>query len=67
MELLATIRQDDGEAIGSVLVSPKTFGSGSDGFFGVRKFTWAGARWQAQVQLVRIGSKGEAKPEPEAA
>jgi len=66
MELIATVRDDAGEAVGSVIVAPKVFGSGSDGYFGQRKMDWNGARWQVQVQLVRIHSKAEAEAAPEA-
>jgi len=59
MELIGTIRTDAGEAVGSVIVAPKAFDSGSDGFFGQRKLEWEGARYQVQMQLVRIGSKEE--------
>jgi hypothetical protein len=61
MELIATIRTDSGDSVGSVIAPAKVFGSGSDGYFGQRKLTWNGAKYQAQVQLVRIGSKDEAE------
>lgn len=61
MELLATLRTDSGESVGSVIVPEKAFDSGSEGFFGQRKLEWNGARWQIQVQAVRIGSKLEAQ------
>jgi hypothetical protein len=68
MELVATIRDDSGQSVGSVIVAPKTFGTLSEGFFGQRKIAWDGARYQVQVQLVRINSKPEAEAEaaPEA-
>lgn len=67
MDLIATVRTDSGDTVGSVIVPPKAFGSGSLGYFGQRKLEWEGARYQVQVQLVRIGSKAEPQAEQEAA
>lgn len=67
MDLIATVRTDSGDSVGSVIVAPKAFDSGSLGYFGQRKMEWEGARYQVQVQLVRIGSKAETQAEQEAA
>jgi len=67
MDLIATVRTDSGDSVGSVIVPEKAFASGSAGYFGQRKLEWAGERWQVQVQLVRIGSKAEPQAEQEAA
>lgn len=55
--LTATIRDDNGVAVGVVILAEKTFGSGSRGFFGQAKLEMAGVRYQAQVQAVEIHSK----------
>jgi hypothetical protein len=39
---------------------PRTFSSGSKGYFGVGKLVIGGRKYQAQVQLVEIGSKPKA-------
>ena len=53
----------NGEEVGSMLLNPKTFSTGSQGYFGTGKLSpgdEAEKGYQGQVQLVRIGSK-EAK------
>jgi hypothetical protein len=42
-------------------VAPKTFSTGSRGFFATGKITVDGKRYQAQAQAVLVGSKGDAK------
>jgi hypothetical protein len=39
-------------------LQPKTFSTGSKGFYGQDKIEAAGQRYQAQVQAVLVGSKG---------
>lgn len=39
---------------------PKTFSTGSRGFFGQGKLTAGGERWQATVSVVLVGSKDDA-------
>ena len=48
------------EEVGMLLLSPKTFSTGSTGYFASGKVTLgdeAEKGYQAQVQMVRIGSK----------
>ena len=68
MLLTATIRTDDGDAVGIVVLKEKTFRSGSVGFFGQGKVEIDGKRHQVQVQAVEIGSKskGDSGAEDEA-
>ncbi|MGQ9813703.1 MAG: hypothetical protein ACUVR3_00880 [Candidatus Roseilinea sp.] len=50
----------DGSEVGTILLTPKDFKTGSTGFYGQGKIAIgddAGKGYQAQVQLVRIGSK----------
>ena len=61
MILTATIRGDNGEALGVLVLNPKEFKSGKVGYFGQAKLEIDGARYQCQGQLVRIG-----EPEPAA-
>lgn len=44
----------------TVPVTPKAFKTGSVGYFGVGKIALNGKKYQAQVQLVEIGSKPKA-------
>ena len=57
--LTATIRTDDGKAIGIVVLKEKHFRTGSIGFFGTAKVEIEGRRHQVQVQAVEIGSKAK--------
>jgi len=50
----------NGEEVGMLVLSPKQFSTGSTGFFASGKLSLgdeAEKGYQAQVQLVRIGSK----------
>ncbi len=50
----------DGQEVGMLVLSPKQFSTGSTGFFASGKVSLgdeAEKGYQAQVQLVRIGSK----------
>lgn len=57
------LKNEDGETLGKLLATEKNFASGSRGYFGQGKIEIAGKRYQTQVQLVEIGSKGAKKPE----
>lgn len=57
--LTATIRDDNGQALGIVVLSPKVFSSGKTGFFGVAKIEIGGQRYQAQAQAVKIAKPGD--------
>ena len=60
MILTVTIRDDNGAAVGALILTEKTFTSGSKGFFGQAKLEIAGKKYQTQCQLVEIGSKTDA-------
>ncbi len=47
----------DGEVVGKLTAAEKVFKTGSRGYFGMGKFQIEEKRYQAQVQLVEIGSK----------
>ena len=59
MMLTATIRDDNGQTVGVLVLAEKTFSSGSVGYFGQGKITIDGQRYQSQAQLVAIRSKAE--------
>ena len=59
MFLTATIRDDNGQSLGIVVLKEKRFQTGSTGFFGTAKVEIAGKRHQVQVQAVEIGSKAK--------
>ena len=54
------IKQND-QSIGILNAAEKVFKTGSRGFFGMGKIQIDGKRYQAQVQLVEIGSKPKAE------
>lgn len=66
MAVLVVLKNEKGEAVGNLLAEPKTFRTGSRGYYGTAKVVLDGRRYQAQVQLVEIGSRqaGEAAREP---
>lgn len=59
MILTVTIRSDDGQAIGALVLAEKTFASGKQGYFGQGKLVINGERYQCQAQMVRIEKTGE--------
>ena len=59
MFLTATIRDDNGESLGVIVLASKEFRSGSVGYHGQGKVEIAGKRHQVQVQAVEIGSKAK--------
>lgn len=59
----ALFKDEDGKTVGKIVTSEKTFSSGSRGYFGQGKVEINGKRFQAQVQLVEIGSKEQGKGE----
>ena len=61
MYILADLKLDDGQSVAVITVPPKEFKTGSRGFFGSTKAEINGKRYQIQIQVVEIGSKG--KPE----
>ena len=59
MFLTCEIRTVDGKSLGVLVLQPKEFKTGSRGYFTTGKVEIDGRRYQAQVQLVEIGSKGD--------
>lgn len=55
--MLIEIKDANGKVVGMMIVNPKTFSTGSTGFFGSTKLEIDGARYQVQFQAVKIGSK----------
>lgn len=64
MFLTATLRDDNGESVGVVVLATKTFKTGSVGYHGQGKLEIGGKKHQVTVLAVEIGSKTE---EPEQA
>ncbi len=63
MNIIVELKSDTGQLIGLMTVPPKDFKTGSKGFFASGKVEIEGKRYQAQIQLVEIGSKTAAKEE----
>ena len=57
MVIIAELRTDEGKILGVMTLPPKDFKTGSKGFFANGKLEIEGRRYQAQIQLVEIGSK----------
>jgi len=55
--LTCEIRTVDGKSLGVLVLTPKTFATGSRGYHSQGKLEIDGKRHQAQIQLVEIGSK----------
>jgi hypothetical protein len=60
MILDVVIKDENGETVGKLVLNPKDFKTGSKGFYGSAKLAIAGKSYQAQCQLVEIGSKAAA-------
>ncbi len=58
MALVAEIKTDKGEVVGTFSLPAKEFKTGSRGFYSNAKLEISGKRYQVQIQLVEIGSKG---------
>ncbi|MBI4322339.1 MAG: hypothetical protein HY675_27925 [Chloroflexi bacterium] len=59
----ALFKDENGQTLGKLVANEKAFASGSRGYFGQGKIEIEGKRYQAQVQLVEIGSKEQKKQE----
>jgi hypothetical protein len=57
MNIIVELKSDAGQLIGLMTVPPKDFKTGSKGYFASSKVEIEGKRYQAQIQLVEIGSK----------
>jgi len=51
------IKNEIGETLLTLELKPKTFSTGSTGYFANAKLEVGGKRYQVQVQMVEIGSK----------
>jgi hypothetical protein len=57
--LTAVIRGDGAEDVGTILLQPKVYKTGSTGYFGQGKvIDNNGQKYQVQVMLVAVGTKG---------
>ena len=54
--LTCELRTLDGESVGVLILQPKTFKSGKAGYFATGKLELDGLRYQAQAQLVAVGT-----------
>ena len=63
MVIIAELKTDEGKILGVMTLPPKDFKTGSKGFFANGKLEIEGKRYQAQIQLVEIGSKKASGPE----
>lgn len=57
MTIIAELKTAEGNIIGTFTLPPKDFKTGSKGFYANGKLEIDGKRYQAQIQLVEIGSK----------
>lgn len=55
--MIIEIKDTNGKVVGTILVNPKVFSTGSRGFYGNGKVVIDNKRYQVNVQLVEIGSK----------
>lgn len=62
MSLIVEIKTAEGQTIALLTVDAKNFKTGSRGFHGQGKIDYDGKRYQTQVQMVEIGSKGAPAP-----
>ena len=66
MIVVVKIETSTGDLAGIITARPKDFKTGSTGFFGTSKIELDGNKYQAQVQLIEIGSSPKAKAKAEA-
>jgi hypothetical protein len=57
MTIIAEIKTDEGQVLASMALPAKNFKTGSRGYYANGKIEIDGKRYQAQIQLVEIGSK----------
>ncbi len=57
--LIVEIKNNSGQIVTVLVANPKTFKTGSNGYFGSVKAEIDGKRYQIQVQAVEIGSKNK--------
>jgi hypothetical protein len=64
MALIAEFKTPQGDKVAEFTVNPKDFKTGSRGYYANGKMEIDGKRYQVQIQLVEIGSKGAASEAP---
>jgi hypothetical protein len=57
MVIIADLKTETGQALGTIAAPSKLFKTGSRGFYANAKMEIDGKRYQVQIQLVEIGSK----------
>ncbi len=63
MLIIADLKTDTGQTLGTIALPPKQFKTGSRGFYNNTKLEIDGKRYQVQIQLVEIGSKPQSQEE----
>lgn len=63
MLIIAELKNDTGQSLGTVALPPKQFKTGSRGYYNNTKLEIDGKRYQVQIQMVEIGSKPQPSPE----
>ena len=63
MAMIAEIKTSEGQVLAVMALPIKEFKTGSKGYYANGKIEIEGKRYQAQIQIVEIGSK-TATPEP---
>ncbi len=63
MLIIADLKTDTGQTLGTIALPPKQFKTGSRGFYNNTKLEIDGKRYQVQIQLVEIGSKPQGEEE----
>lgn len=61
MTISAEIKTENGQTLGVINLPPKLFKTGSRGFYANTKLELDGKRYQVQIQMVEIGSKGQSE------
>jgi hypothetical protein len=59
MIVITEIKTSEGQLLGTMTLPEKVFKTGSRGYYANGKIEIDGKRYQAQIQLVEIGSKPE--------
>lgn len=59
MLIIAELKSDTGQVLGTFSVPEKSFKTGSRGYYANGKMEIGGKRYQVQIQLVEIGSKNQ--------
>jgi hypothetical protein len=63
MVIVAEIKTGEGNLLSVMALPPKEFKTGSKGFYANGKLEIEGKRYQVQIQMVEIGSKGQTSEE----